>query len=371
MTTKERWVFVDDQREEAQAFAQELSRDAIEVQVIDPGQAKETLLTAKDTPGGVLIDVDLSNFVGEHGTGPGIAQDIRVKQRAHEVEEFPIVRFAGLEPIRKSILGDPASDDLFDLKIPKEALREKGPVYIVELLRGVSLVYKALKDIGKATDDSLLPLLGLSAEAWDRTGHSGFSDRLLSSLQVATHVAAGTFIRSFLLPPGLLIDERLLAVRLGVDAVASGKAWPDLLKSVPFSYVGVGHEAFPRWWARGLDEWWFNAIGQDEPLSSLDAKTRVALLGERAGFKDLTPLSLPHGSAGSKPWRHCSLSAEEAPPRFLPLDPSESVRLTGRVDLPPWVDPAYAALGPALQARDDFRRNRSDLDRLSRKYKAS
>lgn len=370
MKMKDRWIFIDDQHDAAQSFADALTHDSpIEVLVVDPADAKPRLLGAKESPAGVLMDVDLSSATGEHGTGPGIAQDIRVKQRAREIAEYPVVRFAGLEPIRRSIQGDPASDDLFDLKIPKEKLRENGASHIVGLLRGVSLVYLALGRIGNATDDSFLPLVGLSAQEWERLGHPAFSDRLLSALQVATHVAAGTFVRSFLLPSGLLIDERLLAVRLGVNREASGEQWFDLLESLPFAYGGVGSDAFKRWWARGLDDWWYSTVGEDEPLSSLDAESRVKLLGERAGCKNLISLSMPQGSAGTKPWRHCSLSLEEDPPRFVPLDPTESVRLTGRVDLPPWVDPAYAALGPALQARHDFRRNRSDLDRLRRKYK--
>lgn len=370
MRPKDRWIFVDDQHDAAQSFADALSQHGqLEVLVVDPADAKKRLLTARESPAGVLMDVDLSNSPGEHGTGPGIAQDIRVKQRAGEIDEYPVVRFAGLEPIRKSIQGDPASDDLFDLKIPKENLREDGASRIVELLHGVSMVYHTLGSSGDAAEESFLTLVGLTCEDWERLGHPAFSDRLLSAMQIATHVAAGVFIRSFLLPSGLLIDERLLAVRLGVNYEASKAPWARLVASLPFAYTGTGSDAFKRWWSKGLDDWWFSLTGEDEPLSALSATRRVELLNGQASCKDLIPLSMPHGSAGTKPWRQCSLSAEEAPPRFLPIDPAESIRLTGRVDLPPWVDPAYAALGPALQARNDFRRNRSDLVRLTRKYR--
>ncbi|WP_353091909.1 hypothetical protein [Methylibium sp.] len=372
MKPKQRWVFVDDQSSEAQSFADSLSEGtSLDVKVLSPYDAEKLLLTGKEVPAGVLLDVDLSNADGVYGTGPGIAQDLRVKQRAGQVGEYPIVRFAGRGPIQKNIEGDPASDDLFDLKIPKESIATGGTSHIVKRLEGVSLIYQEIERVETPTPEAFLSLVDLTQEQWDLVGHPAFADRLLGAMQVATHVAAGTFVRSFLLPPGLLIDEKLLAVRLGVDAPASGANWTALRDSLGFSYNGIGNEAFVRWWAKGLDDWWFTIIGAEDPLSTLDSAARVGLLCERTKFKELTPLQLPHGSAGTKPWRHCSLSAEESPPRVVPIDPVESVRFANQVDLPPWRDPAYASLGAAAQWKADFRVNRADLDRLLRKHKAT
>lgn len=368
---KPRWVFVDDSEEAAKAFAQALSEgDApIQVELVKPVDARATLLTNRNLPVGVLMDVDLSNDPGLLSTGPGIAQDIRVKQRKGELGDYPIVRFAGLENVRRNIGGDPTSDDLFDWKVMKEEVPRSGAPYIWAHLEGIRAVYGALSTFGKrAAREGLPRLLGLDQSEWERFGHPAFADRLVASAGVATHVAAGVFLRSFLTVPGLLIDERLLAVRLGVDTEKCEAAWRLVVQSLSFRYKGVAEAGFARWWARGLDEWWTDTIDRSCPLSSLTAEQRIQGL-ERIGFKGLAAIEMPKGSAGNRPWRFCCLSLEEYPPVFLPLDPAESIRLTSTTDFPPWVDPKYAALGPALQAKGDARLNDSDLKRLQLKHK--
>ncbi len=368
MSDKLRWIFVDDMAPEAQAYAAQLSAGdtPIQVDVMAPLEAKEQLLTGRMTPRGVLMDVDLSGAQGEHGSGPGIAQDIRVKQRAGEIKEFPVVRFAGRAPVLKNVQGDSTSDDLFDIKIPKEDLAQQGAGSIRSALEGLCSVYE---ELGRSrSDDVVVPeLVGLPRDEWSQLGHSGFEDRMLSSLHVATHVAARIFLQTFLTRSGLLIDERMLSVRLGVDVKKSGEHWNGLLEILGYRYTGVGGTFFSRWWARGLDEWWFKNFPDSGPLSSISADERVRLLNEKLGGH-LVPLVMSHGSAGARPWRLCSLCLEESPPRFLPIDPSESVRLTPDVDLPPWVDPLYASFGEAIRVKD-FRLNRADIERLKRKHR--
>lgn len=366
---KSRWVFVDDSEPEAKAFSDALSRGESPIQVIPmvPESASAVLLSNKEAPAGVLMDVDLSNASGALNTGPGIAQNIRVQQRAGKINDYPIVRFAGLANVLRNVQGDPTSDDLFDWQVMKEHVRREGPESIWRQLQGIEDVYRVLSQFKDANRDQFPDLVGLSPEEWDRFGHPSFADRILASLRVATHVGAGTFLRSFLLAPGLLIDQPLLAVRLGVDIAGSGATWRRLLESLEFSYRGAGAVGFPRWWARGLDEWWAQASGTNLPLSSCNIEERVARIVAVAG-NGLAPLEMPNGSAGSKPWRFCSLNMEREPAVFFPLDPAESVRMTGTTDLPPWVDPRYAALGPALEQKNDFRLNGADLIRLRRKH---
>src|SRR5690242_8292449 len=106
------WLLVDDFPAEAKAFADKLATgaDKLKVDVAPPDQARQLLLTKAITPAGILMDVDLSNLPGERGSGPGLAQDVRVKQRAREIDEYPIVRFSGRVPIERNLKGDPGSD---------------------------------------------------------------------------------------------------------------------------------------------------------------------------------------------------------------------------------------------------------------------
>jgi hypothetical protein len=367
------WIFVDDVVDEQNAYAQNLSRGQDDLRVIglSPKDAREQILTGANHPDGVLMDVELTSAAGELGTGPGIAQDIRVKQKAGEIEEFPVVRFAGRQPVVKNIKGDPASDDLFDLKISKESLT--GDRHgIVSRIRALSEIYNRIRDTraNRLTEASVHALLGVNTESWQQWGHARLCDRLLSGMQASIHVAAGDLLRSFLIPTGLLVDENVLAIRMGLDLTQSGKAWVTLRESLDFKYAGVGASAFPRWWAAGFDNWWARQISPAAPVASLSTEQRFEALSKKRDVNGLVRLKMPTGSPGSKPWRTCVLSSEESPPSVIAVDPTEGVRVLGMTDTPPWVDPLYAALGPALRSRDDHRLNRVDLARLSAKYNA-
>jgi hypothetical protein len=368
MANDRTWIFVDDAAAEAQAFADALSsKGDFGVEVMTPDLARSALLSDRRQPAGVLMDIDLSSIQGETGTGPGIAQDIRVKQKADSIPEYPLVRFAALAPVQKNVRGDPTSDDLFDLKIQKEAVNRDIDAVIAEL-KGIDQVYDALKNVEKIDDLFFESLLGCSQSEIEILSHDGFRDRLLSSLQTAVHVAAGVFVRSFLMPPGLLIGENLLAVRLGVDAQKSDKAWVKILNDLPFQFRGVGSSYFIRWWARGLDAWWFEKISADTPLVSLTAEQRVGELQKKLGIDGLVALQMPDGSPGSRPWRLCRLCEEQDPPVDFPIDATDAVRLTLRTDIPIWVDPPYASLKFACQEKDDLRLSRADISRLLKKY---
>lgn len=368
MTANNHWVFVDDQHDEAIAFAQRLGDGelGIQVDVLGPKQARETLLSGQEKPAGVLIDVDLSAIPGEHGSGPGIAQDIRINQKNGKLSEFPVVRFAFRQRVDANVGGDPASDDLFDLRIQKEELA-KDLASVQRRLRGAREIYNSLLSLRKFEGEMLNQFLGLTDDDLEAWSHPALHERMAAARQVSPHVAALLFMRGVLQPSGLLINEIVLAFRLGINREASAGAWHKLLSELESTkYRGTASDSFDRWWARGVEDWWLDTLGAGSGLASLPISERHELLQELV--PDLVALEMPQGSAGDKPWRACTLSLEQDPPQWIPVDPSEGVRVAPRSDLPPWVDPLYAALGPALQSRD-LRLNQMDLTRLSKKYR--
>ncbi|MDB4930341.1 MAG: Uncharacterized protein JWM10_2825 [Myxococcaceae bacterium] len=369
--TKGDWVFVDDSLEEARSFAGRLGSgpQAIKVVVMSPEEARREILGQRLVPVGVLMDVDLSSSSGELGTGPGIAQDIRVKQRARKIPEFPIVRFAGSARVAENIGDDPTSDDLFDLRIQKEELSQ-SLVAVQHGLLGLEEVYEVLSAADPMNSEAISKVLGLSQDLLLSWSHSGFHDRLASGRRTALHVAACGFMRGFLMPTGLLVDEQTLAVRLGVDAAASGDAWKALLsKIVAAKYVGAGHEFFVRWWAAGVEDWWFEQFGAASNLAGISIDGRVESLRKLDDLQDLVALQMPTISLGQRPWRLCALSLESNPPERVPVDPGQAVAVTPTIDLPAWVDPWCASLGRALERRDDLRLDRADISRLAIMYR--
>lgn len=350
------WLLIDDSPEEAAAFATSLSKDdALKIVAMGAQEAAATINAGNFSPSGVLMDVDLSNEMGSQQSGPGMAQDIRVAQQKRAVPGFPIVRFSFRDKVIENIGHDSSSDDIFDLKIEKDGLSTPDARFAAqEKLIGVRQLYDALNVEGA----DLLNILGLTEEQWYQWGSSAFQSDF--DIGDRAHLKAGPLVR-MLIHPGLLIDEDMLAVRLGVD-LQNSKGWETLAgKLAPYTYRGVASECFPRWWARGIEDWWQEEIGADAPLAGCTIAQRTELLS--AIVSDLVPLQMPKGSLGDRPWRYCLLS-KEALQQFIPVDPARAVKVKPRSGMPPWLDPLYAALGVALQNRNDPRLDKEDLKRL-------
>lgn len=366
------WIFVDDKQAEAKSFAAELERtNVIKVEVLDPSQARDQLLRKMRHPAGVLMDVDLSSVPDELGTGPGIAQDIRTKQKAKLACEFPIVRFSAAEPVQRNVLGDPSSDDLFELKIPKSDLKHRD--YLVSQLLGLTQVYEViggLAEKGGAPDDLLSNLFNVNEEKFSKWGNEALISKISSGIKHSPHVAANVFCRFFLTSPGLLIGEELLALRLGVDRQLSANAWSQLINNFDiFKYSGAGHKNFNRWWGRGLEDWWYSSVDRNSPLAGRTSVERVDNIAEITGIAGLVPLAAPSSQESFRPWRFCKLGLESEPLNYIAVDPAECVRITPQDELPAWIEPPCASFKLAMQARGDTRLNQKDLERLRKKYK--
>lgn len=373
MTNDGIWIFVDDQPEEAKGFADFLNVSGkIKVEFMSPKDARIALLRSRREPSGVLMDVDLTSVQGELGTGPGIAQDIRTKQKAKLAPEFPVVRFSGAAPLNRNVLGDPSSDDLFELTILKDDVKTYHENFVEQLI-GVRNVYDFFTDHTvdwNNPEQAQVALLGITQEKLNAWTHDGLRAKLLTGVKHAPHVAAGVFCRLFLMPAGLLIDIELLAVRLGVDIAASGTSWLNLVELLePAKYSGVASSEFTRWWARGVDDWWFENISQAGPLSGLAASERIALIEEVMEIKGLESIKAMAGQTDTKFWRFCRLALEERPMERVPVDPSDSVRMVSQDDFPSWVEPWCASARLAFRAQHDPRMNQKDLERLRKKYK--
>jgi hypothetical protein len=350
------WLLIDDSPDEAKAFAQNLAHgDLLPIEYISASAAAEALGSGTLKPAGVLMDVDLSNELGPQQTGPGMSQSIRVAQQTQSLPPFPLVRFSFLNKVLESIGRDSSSDDIFDLKIEKDGLsnstvRDAARSKLV----GVRQIYDALE----RGEQNLLSVVGLSEDHWNLWGSSAFQ----SDFEVAdrVHLRAYPLIR-LLIHPGLLIEEPILGLRLGVDARAS-PGWTALVETLSdFTFRGVAKDCFPRWWARGIEQWWQEKIGGTLPLAGTEIEQRVELLSK--SFAKLVPLTMPKGSMGKRPWRYCLLSREQRY-ELIPVDPARGVKIKPRSPMPSWLDPLYASLGAALQNRDDPRLDKEDLKRL-------
>jgi hypothetical protein len=350
------WLLVDDSPEEAAAFVARLSTgNALSVAHMSVQDTASALGDCTLAPAGVLMDVDLSNESGRQHTGPGMAQDMRVAQQKQAIPTFPIVRFSFRDKVIENIGRDSSSDDIFDLKIEKDGISDDGLCAVAQnKLRGVRQIYDALA----AGEVDLPKLLGMSDDLWSQWGSTAFKSDF--ELGDRVHLKAAPFIR-MMVHPGLLIEEDILAFRLGVDRGASD-GWRNLRdKLADYTYRGVSGDCFDRWWARAVEDWWQEKLGAEVPLAGCNIDQRIEHLSKY--FDALVPLKLPKGSLGDRPWRYCLLTKEQRQ-EVIPVDPSRAVKIRPRSPMPSWLDPLYAALGVALQNRDDPRVDKDELKRL-------
>lgn len=350
-----KWLLVDDSSDERESFSKSLTDESLTIEPISATEAERLLEERALVGAGVLMDVDLSNETGIRNTGPGMAQSIRVAQHRRDLPSYPIVRFSLRRKVEENIGRDTSSDDLFDLRIDKDRVSDPGTADAIrKKLRATSSVYEALQQ-----QQPPLDLLKITEDAWERWGHQSF----LADLSRADrpHVAAGPVLAA-LTKPGLLIGADLLAARLGINADGLGSLTSRLKN---FQYVGVASDAFTRWWARGLEEWWTDEFGFESPLSRLTINERCERL--RQIESSIEPIKMPKGSPGERPWRFCQIH-EEDDGTFVPVDPAEGVRLNDSPQYA-WMDPPYASLGAAVRLRDDPRLDEEDLRRLQAKYR--
>jgi hypothetical protein len=160
-------------------------------------------------------------------------------------------------------------------------------------------------------------------------------DAFRGSREWSVHDLALFVVKRLLGVPGPLIDEGILAARLGVDSSSNG--WHHVREAIDVvaRYRGVFSRAWPRWWAAGVEQWWDETVR--EP--NLSAATRVRLLTERVPCDGLSAARGDNGAQDTF-WTVCAVTG-------VPLDPVDGVLLQAE-HAQEWHDGVYASLPAVL-----------------------
>ncbi len=340
MSTK--FILIDDDVKStdapAERYAEKLSavsKGALTVDTYRPESMEKVLAyIASAKPNGLLVDVALGNaLTAEHVSiaydGMALAQQIRTWQTrglrqtsGTNLPEFPLVRLSKVDVIREFVRGDTTSEDLFDEKVDKGDVIDHAESIAPRLI-SLAGDYPRISEYAskeEKTDDALIHLLGVEAEFLTR-----LDPRALLGLRrpdAPAHVLSRYLIGSLFGRPGPLIDERLLAIRLGIDIQKSGDwaALRDNLKST--AYQGVFAGGYQRWWMPLVVGWWSTDIDAANPPFRLDAAARVETIQQKTGLKMLTPIAESNDSPGTKFWHACVESGRPVDPTFgFPLMP--------------------------------------------------
>lgn len=278
---------------------------------------------------GLILDLKLDELPVEAGQyagyrGTTIAQLIRDYQKEGILKAFPILLFTGEDNMKHAL--DNTGRDLFDMIIEKGSLNintlQKLPGQLAEL----SECYKQLN--GGEDARNMIKAQGYVDERFMDTLHDLQTEDSNAS-------CARFLLNEFVLKAGLLIDESLLAARLGVDKDKSGDGWNAVLKLFEKArYNGIFGKSWIRWWMRSVNTIWKDNTGT--VLQQLGAEERVELLKKVLGCEGIVFAAKMKYAESDSFWAICCGTGK-------PLDPIDGFEVTGQDTSYPWLDLQYVS----------------------------
>jgi hypothetical protein len=159
------------------------------------------------------------------------------------------------------------------------------------------------------------------------------------------------FLKEIIEKPGLLIDENVLAARLGIDLKGS-KDWSRLRDEhlSTFLYNGILHDGWECWWAEGFEDWWKSNISGGASPKGRTAKQRVKLLVEKTNLAGFIAAEKQQSEYSTDFWTTCVITA-------LPLDPINGLRVTPQTPQLPWQDERFVSPFGLLDRFEQLKKN--------------
>ncbi|RNC64447.1 hypothetical protein [Proteiniphilum sp. X52] len=290
---------------------------------------------------GLLLDLRLDDFPNEAGEradfrGTSLAQEIRTRQKEGEFKSFPIILFSGNDKLEKSL--EKSGKDLFDICIDKGQINAKSYDILSPQLLALAEGYKAITQ----SASNLSGILNTNIEYVDERFISELNDLVGNP----THVIAGFLIHDMIEKQGLLIDEQVLAARLGID-IDKSSDWGKVISSLsPSKYTGVFSGGWHRWWMTSVNEWWRKVVNTEKYLRSTPASIRVNLIKKELGIEGLHAAEKIEKADSEEYWTMCKGYNR-------PLDPVDGLMIDGQENLYPWQDAEYVSIDAALKCKNN------------------
>lgn len=357
---KPKYLYIDDESPEALRSIINGFNDAgeIEVELVDLEKLRdfESLKTyiIKQNPDGLIIDLRLDGEGVNRLNFPAttFAQDLRTLAASNELKSFPLILCSTSPKMRATYDIDKTSHDLFDYKFEKSLTPEWLKFSIK--LKSLSNSYKWLNEGDHTLDDIL------NRKDWHHFDSRIFEKFLDDEQVLKANDIAQFIIKELFHHPGLLIKERTLAARLGLDIEASGEEWDKLKMEFAndCKYDGVFGNGWERWWHDKISSK-FQSISKGEKLQNLNAKQRVDFLN-KAGFNVKSAEPLAPYCRSTEFWTVCEFYKR-------PLDPIEGFKIFESTELKPWQESKYLSSSAELErkGRDKgLRPHPSELQRI-------
>jgi len=323
-----KYLYIDDQAEDNTGYADGLSIKPDKLIVESPLMPEDWesqikyIRDNRSKYNGLLLDLRLTNRSKNENNvkyqSPALAQEIRNLVKEGLIDDLPIILCSTDDNFKS--LYDSTNQDLFDAIYEKDKMN--GNEVIDEFI-AYAKVYEAIYN----NSNNLKQLLN--------SGDVNITQVEQYFIDLNTVHERAALLKQVVFPSGILIDEKLLAIRLGVDKEKS-EDWEKLLnkfnRSSKSKYKGVYSNAWQRWWMPLISKWWDkkfpNLFFQNTPASE-----KVEDLVKEFKLKKLITLELPEYHEYDSFWTKCIKSG-------LPMVSADGLRTK---DIPKydWQDISY------------------------------
>lgn len=328
-----KYLYIDDENNETvNSFTNGLRDEnlIIEYKHVDEINPKDFFINNLKDYDGLLLDLRTDEFSkNSNFTGSVWGQHVRdlSTDRKLNVKDVPIVLFSTDDKLRDTYFKDLTSNNIFDRFLTKGNSPENAKVKLVSLANGY-------KEISKEKDFNKLLKIDIS----------NLDPRIFSRFDggegIPTHEYAQMILKDLIYAKGVLINEKYLAARLGIDKDNS-KDWSKIKEIFDITkYKGVFSDGWDRWWMFAADKL-FNEISGTF-LTYLDAKERVEVLKEKLKFENINFPEPIDKNKSYDYWAVCKALK-------MPLDPHEAFKVYTRSEPKPWQEYEYISLSAWLE----------------------
>lgn len=300
---------------------------------------------------GLILDLRLDQKASPSGEranfrATAFAQELRNLATEGKIPDFPIALWSMDEKLKQTYLPDNTGHDLFDLKCVKEDIGndKKFAREIAEKLISLVIGYRKLAAFVSERGSNQSRIY--SALNLDKSEE--FLDPRIASYfegvkgKVPPHEFARFLIKGLLDFPGPLIDEHILAARLGISLEHSNtEDWNFVKQKLkPAAYSGVFGDGWRRWWAFLIEEWWADTVKSSKKLRLITAEERVEKLKKITKRKNLVAADPIEKNYSTNFWTICQATKR-------PLSPNDGFTLQNTKEKP-WSDRLYISVNLAL-----------------------
>lgn len=302
---------------------------------------------------GLILDWELTNSSEKAKEGcedagdvdfssEAFAEHLRVSAAKKDIKDIPIILCSADKNKKFSSLrmGELTSQDLFDLTYTKKNLFNECVNEAERQLCSLSESYESLRT-KKLGIWEILNIDKGKSEFVDLR----FIDILDTYLQKKTvHDVIQFMLREFIEKEGILINDAVLAARLGVDIAKSKKSWESILRILnknDVNYNGLLHHGWTRYWAFALEEWWEKFSPRS--LRTMNATNRIEVLNSKFDL-DLIASERIKFCSSEEYWTICYGTN-------LPIDPLNGFMIGQNISYP-WQEAQYVSAYAELEKTD-------------------